>query len=53
MVQVVKNGRVGWIFGIYLSAERGGPTFHLPEEDEAWEHVLRELDGENQSQDDD
>ena len=26
------NGKTGWIYGGYLSAERGGPTYYIPED---------------------
>ena len=30
-VRITYNGKTGWILGSYLSAERGGPKYYIPE----------------------
>lgn len=31
-VRITVDGKTGWISGAYLSAERGGPTYYIPED---------------------
>ena len=32
----MKNGKLGWVHGDCLSAERGGPVFLTPENEILW-----------------
>ena len=31
-VRITVDGKTGWVHGAYLSAERGGPIYYIPED---------------------